>query len=141
MELDTKDNGRKTCSMVKEKKRGLMALSMKGSIISGRSMGEAHTIGMMDQCMTETGRRTKLRDWGHTNGWMEDSIRELGLTTIWMVLVSTNGQTEDRMKESILMTRSMDLEYTLGLTLDSILAGGSEESSTDWGLIMSLSKI
>jgi hypothetical protein len=126
---DMKGNGKTIFSMARERKHGLMAVSMMEITLQARSMAMVYTAGTMEVGMKVNGMRTRFGDSGFTAGSMAESTRENGWTTIWKAWVFTHGKTVVSTVDSTMMTRSMALAFIHGQIIESTKAYGYGGSS------------
>ena len=75
---NTKGNGRRTINMVTEQKYGLMVVSTRGCLCTGRKTERAFTNGQTDPNTMESGSIIKQKDRAPINGQMAGSMSDYG---------------------------------------------------------------
>ena len=124
MVLGTKECGRMTYNMDREKKFGRIAQCTKVIITKEKNMGKAFTFGKMAQATMEIGLRTESKARESINGKMDEHMMECGKIIICMEKEPIPGQTAEDTKVNTKWTRNMGLESTSGLTVVYMKATG-----------------
>lgn len=124
-----KDIGKKTNSMGKGKKHGLMVLCMKVITFKGGSKVSEYSDGLMGQSMKANSTTITLKVRAGTVGQMEEPSQALGEGTRCMDQEFSPGMTEGNTKGNIKKTRSMDKAPSFGLMAENILESGLTENS------------
>ena len=138
MELNKMESGRMIFSVAMESKLRQTSQSMKVSINSEKNTESEAINGMMDQCTTDIGRRTKYQALVFIPGSMDGVTRVNGLTIIWKALEFTNGMTTKCTKANTRTIKNMALESSPMLTTEAMKATGTWASSTESALMLVL---
>lgn len=132
LELLIKDNGTKTCSMVRAWKSGLTEATTKESTALARKKELAAMFGLMNLSTEENGSKTRLPDSESISGKMAANFMASGCKIICTALASTSGLTGAPSTGSSRTTRRKVLGYTIGKMADATKAGGIKENSMAW---------
>ena len=124
-----KESGAKTCSMVWEKRGGLMDQSSKDVTEKAKKMVLESIYGQMGLAMRVNGRIMRLQDTGSTSGQTGESILDIGKVTLWMNSEYILGKMEECTKDSTRKIKSMDLESIHGQIRNAMQVGGPMANS------------
>jgi len=124
MEPGTRENGKKTSSMVKEWRHGLTVQNMTETMSMGRNTERESFDGLMILFIKVSLAITIFMEKECTPGPIRGSTMEIGSTIRWRAEEFSLGSTADDMRETIRMTRRKVSER---------LSGQMEEAIRDCG--------
>ena len=117
--LNTKDIGKMTCNMVKERSV-LQTVPTQAHSMKVKNMGMERILGWMVMYMKESGKIIKYTAKELLSGQTVESMKDNGKMVKWMELELLRGQTVESMKESIKMIQNMVRELLHGKTVASM---------------------
>jgi len=120
MELSILESGKKTNSMGKEKKLGLMVQCTKETMYSVGSKVLEISNGLMDLFTLVNSSTIILKEWENIVGLMEGVIMENGVIIKCTEKEFSSGQMAENMKVTTLKIKNKDLEYSFGLMGENI---------------------
>ena len=111
-----KENGTRTCSMVKAQRSGKMDLFSRVSTEMGKRMVLGSTNGVTEPLMKDNGKIMRFLGMDTTLGQTEGSMWVIGRVILWTGLEFTLGRTVECMKDFIRKIKNMDTVSTPGQT-------------------------
>lgn len=124
-ERSTKVFGRRICRKDREFRSGMMAADIKANTKMGRSMGRAHTFGLMVVIMWVLGVKITFMGLGSITGRMADRTLASGAKTKCMAKACILGRTVESIREDIKMIKSTAMASIFGQTVVNSKENGS----------------
>ena len=126
-----KVTGKRTSSMERGLRHGLMVQAITETILMARSMALESLLGLMEALTRDNFKRTTLRERECTSGLMAESMRENGRTTKWKEVASLPGLMADATKESTLMIRKKARALSSGLMVANTRVTGKTANNME----------
>jgi hypothetical protein len=130
MGLNTRATGRKTSSMEKAKRPGLMVLNMKVTMLRERKMETETSDGRTAPPITESSQIITYTGRACTFGLTNVSTKVIGRITKCMAKACFHGLTAVSTKVNIMMTRNKAMVYLPGPMVANTMANGSMVNNT-----------